>query len=77
LGFVRVFQKRHALADARTEAAVKITMEQRKATYCIEQEGDDWNIEDVRDEFLIPLLVAAGYHPQSVHDLFFEDEGED
>ena len=42
-------------------------------TYTIETSYDDLDLEAVRDDMLIPLLLALGFHPDSVNDLFFDD----
>jgi len=56
---------------------MKIILEQPsyKKVVTIETEADDLTITDIRDELLIPALLALGFHPQNVQDLFF-DEGE-
>jgi len=55
---------------------MKITLEQPsyKKIIVIQSQSDDLTIMDVRDELLIPALLALGYHPQNVQDLFFDED---
>lgn len=40
----------------------------------VEIAADGVDINTVRDELLIPLLLAAGFHPDTVNELFGMDE---
>lgn len=51
-----------------------VTLSYYNKTYSISTDIDDLNLDQVRDEILIPLLLAAGFHPSNVNDLFFDDD---
>ena len=55
---------------------MKIILEQPsyKKVVTIETEADDLTITDIRDELLIPALLAVGFHPNNVQELFFDEE---
>jgi len=54
----------------------KITLETQYGSYSIETVQDNLNIEQMRDDLLSPLLLAAGFHWRNVDELFFDKEGE-
>jgi hypothetical protein len=46
-------------------------------TYSIEMNDTDMDIDDVVINLVKPLLLAVGYHPNSVADALGEDNDED
>jgi hypothetical protein len=50
----------------------KITMETCYGVVTVEVPEDNLNISQVRDDLLKPLLLATGYHPDNVDELFRE-----
>jgi hypothetical protein len=53
---------------------MKLTLSHYTSTITVEVDHDDLSITDVRDELLIPLLNGAGFSPENVHSLFFEEK---
>lgn len=56
---------------------MKISVEFYDKKYSIESDSNEYNTEEIRDEFFIPLLLAMGFHPDSVNELFFDKEEDD
>jgi len=54
---------------------MKITIQSYKNTYTWENEDDDTNIQQIAYQ-VKGLLVAAGFHPNNVDDIFVADEYE-
>jgi|TARA_R110000824_G_C14790135_1_gene633146 hypothetical protein len=52
---------------------MKLQATMNKTTFSIETEGDDLNVAEMLNHFK-GLLVAMGYHPQSVDGHFTEGE---
>lgn len=56
---------------------MKITATQYNERYSVETDTDDLDLEEVRDTLLAPLLLAMGFSPHSVEDLFFDKSEQD
>lgn len=52
---------------------MKLQATMNKTTFSIETEGDDLNVEEMLNHFK-GLLVAMGYHPQSIERHISEGE---
>ena len=51
----------------------RISLETCYGASTIEVFKDDMTIEEVMQELVAPVLLASGYHPNSVHD-YIEEE---
>lgn len=54
-------------------ARSKITLENQYGTYSIEAKQPTKTIQEVRENLLIPVLLAAGFGEKTVNELFFEE----
>lgn len=61
--------------NSSTFDGTKATLETAHGTYTVQAKrmSPIETIWDLRDEVLIPLLLAAGFHHTTVNDLFFEE----
>jgi hypothetical protein len=53
---------------------MKITLESEYGKYEIEVPGNDLDVNDVVESLLKPVMLAAGYHPDNVNDVFYHEE---
>ena len=52
---------------------VILSLQNEFGTYTIKTDEPHEGIEDLRDFLLCPLLLAIGYHPDSVASIFGEE----
>jgi len=53
---------------------MKLSASHYDSTITISCNNDDLTLDQCRDTLIIPMLVALGYDPESVQELFFDKE---
>jgi hypothetical protein len=46
----------------------KITFETQYGKYIVEVNKDDMHIESIMTELIIPVLIASGFHPDTISE---------
>jgi hypothetical protein len=52
---------------------MKLTVTSYNKTITLETKNDDHDIWSLRDEFIVPMILALGFHPSVINTLFNEE----
>lgn len=63
--------------DEDNEDRTSLVLQNEYGTYRVLRSGTDQTIEELRDDFIIPILYQAGYTPETIKSIFKDEETQD